>query len=68
MTLSLVSGALLGLGIYALVRVFVRPRPGVATMLARIEGGQRSMSTHTATPFEVARLGGKILYRKGGKA
>ena len=56
MTLSLVSGALLGLGIYALVRVFVRPRPGVATMLARIEGGQRSMSTHTATAFE--RIGG----------
>lgn len=56
MTLSLVSGALLGLGIYALVRVFVRPRPGVATMLARIEGGQRSMSTHTATAFE--RSGG----------
>jgi pilus assembly protein TadC len=56
MTLSLVSGALLGLGVYALVRVFVRPRPGVATMLARIEGGQRSMSTHTATAFE--RSGG----------
>lgn len=56
MTLSLVSGALLGLGIYTLVRVFVRPRPGVATMLARIEGGQRSMSTHTATAFE--RSGG----------
>jgi Flp pilus assembly protein TadB len=56
MTLSLASGALLGLGVYALVRVFVRPRPGVATMLARIEGGQRSMSTHTATAFE--RSGG----------
>lgn len=56
MTLSLVSGALLGLGIYTLVRVFVRPRLGVATMLARIEGGQRSMSTHTATAFE--RSGG----------
>jgi Flp pilus assembly protein TadB len=52
MTWSLVCGALLGLGLYALVRVFVRPRPGVATMLARIEGGQRSMRTHTATPFE----------------
>ena len=52
MTLSLVFGALLGLGLYALVRVFVRPRPGVATLLARIEGGQRSMSTHTATAFE----------------
>ncbi|HEY0775436.1 MAG TPA: type II secretion system F family protein [Nocardioidaceae bacterium] len=56
MTLSHVSGALLGLGIYTLVRVFVRPRPGVATMLARIEGGQRSMSTHIATAFE--RSGG----------
>ena len=56
MTWSLLSGALLGLGVYALVRVFVRPRPGVATMLARIEGGQRSMSTHTVTPQE--RAGG----------
>jgi pilus assembly protein TadC len=56
MTWALVSGAVLGLGICALVRVFVRPRPGVATMLARIEGGQRSMTTHTATDFE--RSGG----------
>jgi tight adherence protein C len=49
---SLLSGAVLGLGVYALLRVFVRPRPGVATMLARIEGGHRSMTTHTATGFE----------------
>ena len=47
MTWALLTGALTGLGVYALVRVFVRPRPGVATMLARIEGGQKSMSTHT---------------------
>lgn len=44
---SLLFGALTGLGVYALVRVFLRPRPGVATMLARIERGEKSMSTHT---------------------
>jgi tight adherence protein C len=47
MTWALLTGALTGLGVYALIRVFVRPRPGVATMLARIEGGQKSMATHT---------------------
>lgn len=52
MTWAMVSGAVLGLGLYALVRVFVRPRPGVATLLARIEGSQRSMTTHTTTAFE----------------
>lgn len=52
MTLSLISGAVLGLGLYALVRVWVRPQPGIATLLARIEGGQRSMTTHTSTSYE----------------
>lgn len=52
MTWALLTGALTGLGVYALVRVFLRPRPGVATMIARIEGGQRSMSTHTVTASE----------------
>ncbi len=47
MTASLFFGALTGLGVYALVRVFLRPQPGVATMLARIESGHRSMATHT---------------------
>jgi hypothetical protein len=46
-TASLLFGALTGLGLFLLVRVFVRPRPGLATTLARIESGQRSMSTHT---------------------
>lgn len=57
MTAALLFGALLGLGVYALVRVFIRPRPGVATMLARIETGQRSMQTYTVTPHEAQRLG-----------
>ena len=47
MIASLLFGALTGLGLYALVRVFLRPRPGVATLLARIDSGQRSMWTHT---------------------
>jgi Flp pilus assembly protein TadB len=56
MTWSLLSGALVGLGLYALVRVFMRPKPGVATMLARIEGGHRSMATHTSTGLESGGL------------
>ena len=57
MTWALLTGALTGLGVYALVRVFLRPRPGVATMIARIEGGQRSMSTHTITASEAPAAG-----------
>ncbi len=46
---SLLAGAVAGLGLYTLVRVFVRPRPGVGAMVARIDAGQRSMRTHTLT-------------------
>ena len=49
---ALVFGALVGLGLFCLVRVFVRPKPGVAQMLSRINRGQRSMSTHTTTAYE----------------
>ena len=52
MTAALFFGALVGLGIFCLVRVFLRPKPGVAQMLARIQRGQRSMSTHTTTAYE----------------
>jgi Flp pilus assembly protein TadB len=45
-------GAVTGLGLYALVRVFVRPKPGVAQTLSRINRGQRSMTTHTTTAYE----------------
>jgi len=54
MTAALAFGALTGLGIYLLIRVLMRPRPGVATMLARIATGQKSMSTHTITPLEAS--------------
>lgn len=50
--LALLCGALVGLGVYALVRVMMRPQPGVATMLARIEHGQKSMSSHTVTELD----------------
>jgi len=54
MSAALAFGALTGLGIYLLIRVLIRPRPGVATMLARIATGQKSMSTHTITPLEAS--------------
>jgi Flp pilus assembly protein TadB len=47
-------GAVTGLGLYALVRVFVRPKPGVAQTLSRINRGQRSMTTHTTMAYEAA--------------
>jgi Flp pilus assembly protein TadB len=65
MIAALLTGALTGLGVYALIRVFLRPRPGVATMIARIEGGQRSMSTHTMTASE-APAGGLQGQVQGG--
>ena len=53
LTASLLAGAVAGLGFYALLRVFLRPRPGVAALVARIDGGQRSLRPHTATALEV---------------
>lgn len=53
LTPSLLAGAVTGAGLYALLRVFLRPRPGVATMVARIDSGSRSLRTHTATAFEL---------------
>ena len=55
MLLSLLAGAVAGAGLYALVRVFLRPRPGVAALVARIDGGQRSLRPHTATAYELQR-------------
>ena len=55
LTASLLAGAVAGAGLYALVRVFLRPRPGVAALVARIDGGQRSLRPHTATALELQR-------------
>ena len=52
MIAAMFFGAVTGLGLYALVRVFLRPKPGVAQTLARISRGQRSMTTHTVTAYE----------------
>jgi tight adherence protein C len=49
---ALFFGAVAGLGLFALIRVFFRPKPGVAQTLSRINRGQRSMSTHTTTAYE----------------
>jgi tight adherence protein C len=52
---ALLAGAVVGLGLYALLRVFVRPRPGIATLVARVDAGRRSMTGHTATGLEHER-------------
>jgi tight adherence protein C len=53
---SLLAGAVVGAGLYALVRVFVRPRPGVGAMVARIDAGQRSMRTHSITASQLGAV------------
>lgn len=52
---ALFFGALVGFGVFALVRLALRPKPGVAAMMARIERGQRSMNPHTTTALESSR-------------
>lgn len=53
----LLTGALFGLGVYALVRALLRPRPGVATLVARIDAGTRSMQTHTMSEYDASFIG-----------
>ena len=69
LTPSLLAGALAGAGLYALLRVFLRPQPGIVALVARIDGGQRSMRTHTAptrdglpggVQTQLARLGDRL--------
>ncbi|MGL5811289.1 MAG: type II secretion system F family protein [Nocardioides sp.] len=66
MNWALACGAVVGLGVFVLIRAFSSPAPGVASMLARIDRGQRSLSPHTATPFELGELGGGLERRARG--
>lgn len=50
----MLAGALVGLGVYLFIRVMLRPRPGVATVVARIDAGSRSMQTHTMSEFDTS--------------
>jgi len=65
-TAALLCGALVGLGVFTLTRVWARPKPGVAAMLARIERGQRSMRSHTVTAYEMSHGGGALDRRARG--
>ena len=53
---SLAAGALTGIGLYALVRVFLRPRPGVAVLVSRIDSSRRSMRTSTVSGLEAGGM------------
>jgi Flp pilus assembly protein TadB len=50
----MLAGGLVGLGLYLFVRALLRPRPGVATVVARIDAGSRSMQTHTLSEFDTS--------------
>lgn len=57
MIAAMFYGAVMGIGLYAAVRVWVRPAPGVATLVHRIDSSTRSMSTYTVTDHEAAQRG-----------
>jgi hypothetical protein len=46
------AGAVAGLGLFLLVRVFIQPRPGVAATLARLDAARRSGAALTASAAE----------------
>ena len=48
----MLAGGLVGLGLYLFIRILLRPRPGVATLVARIDAGSRSMQTHTLSDYD----------------
>ena len=52
MIAALFYGAVIGIGLYAAVRVWLRPAAGIATLVHRIDSGTRSMSTRTLTDLE----------------
>lgn len=59
MTAIMLAGAVAGLGVYLLVKVFVQPRPGVAATLARLDAGRRGgapLTTSATAPD--TRFGG----------
>jgi tight adherence protein C len=45
--LIMLAGAVAGLGLYLLVKVFVQPAPGVSATLARLDAGRRVSATHS---------------------
>ncbi|WP_349829240.1 type II secretion system F family protein [Brevibacterium litoralis] len=51
---TMIGGAVLGLGVFVLVRTFHHPKPGVATLVARIDHGHKSMRTSVITDMEAA--------------
>lgn len=53
-------GALAGLGIFAAVRVWLRPKPGISTLIHRIDAGAKSMTTRTVTELEAERGAGVL--------
>lgn len=55
MITALLCGALAGVGLFAAVRVWLRPRPGVSTLVYRIDAGSKSMTTRTVTDLEAQR-------------
>ena len=53
----MLAGALAGLGVFLLVKVFVRPRPGVAATLARLDAGRRGGAALTLSGADPATVG-----------
>lgn len=55
MIVIMAAGAVAGLGMFLLVRLFIQPRPGVAATLARIDASRRAGGPYVPT-VEIAQL------------
>jgi len=59
MTWAFITGGIAGLGVYVLVRMFIRPRANVLSTIARIDAGRGGyMSGATTSAAGERRLGG----------
>ena len=59
MTWAFITGGIAGLGVYVLVRMFIRPRANVLSTIARIDAGRGGyISGATTSAAGERRLGG----------
>jgi len=56
MIVIMLAGAVAGLGLFMLVRLFIQPRPGVAATLARIDASRRGTGGPYIPTAELAEL------------
>ncbi len=60
MIAALFCGAVFGLGVFAMIAIYLRPKPGLETLVHRIDIGAKSMTTRTVTALEQDRQPSRV--------